>query len=257
MSFLPLVGGAYLLGTNRDESPVRGHARPPAVFQGPEGRSIMPLDPDAGGTWIRVDEYGRSLCILNGDQPVVPPPSEAPSRGTLVLELSECATLTEMHHLLKGRHADGLLAQRAFKLLIAELGANGLSATAALIEWNGRDVPRLWPLEGPCVLVSSAFDPAGVSAYRQSTFSCLSSMPTTDPDALAAAQSLWHASHAEDEPGGGTLSVCMHREEASTVSFTAVRVDAHRVQMTYQAGAPCEGARPVSVFLDTRGSRRR
>jgi hypothetical protein len=257
VSFLPLTDGAYLLGTNRDESFIRGHARPPAVFQRGKGRSIMPRDPDAGGTWVSVDEHGRCLCILNGDQPAVPSPAEAPSRGTLVLELAECATSIEMQHILQRRHAAGSLTQKAFKLLIVEPGGGGLSASAALIEWNGRDVPCLRVLEGPCVLVSSSFDPERVSAYRRRVFASLASMPTVDTDALVAAQSLWHAAHSEDEPGGGTLSVCMHREEASTVSYTAVHVDTHRVLMTYQAGAPCERGSPVSVSLDMSGPRAR
>ena len=51
-------------------------------------------------------------------------------------------------------------------------------------------------------------------------------------------------------PKGDTFTVCMHREEASTVSYTAVHVAAGRVFMAYLAGAPCQGGEPVRLSMD-------
>lgn len=253
VSFLPLARGAYLLGTNRDESPLRGRASPPEVSRGTTRNLIMPRDSDAGGTWVTVDDHGRCLCILNGDRPAVAPPAEAPSRGTLLLELAERLTPAEMLHVLQERHAARSLTQKAFKLLVVDPGEENMSAVAVLIEWNGRDAPFSRTLRGPFVLVSSSFDPEGVAAHRERAFVSLAAMSTEDPEALADAQSLWHASHSADEPSGGTRSVCMHREEASTVSYTAVCVDKHRVTMRYQPGLPCEGQSSVRVSLDVTG----
>ena len=201
----------------------------------------MPRDPDAGGTWVAVDQRGRCLCVLNGDRPAAPVPLQAPSRGTLLLELAGCTDPVAMQHELQRRLDAGELTHRAFKLFVAEPGQHGQPASATLIEWNGLDAPSAAVHTGPAAFVSSSFDPDGVARSRERAFASLASAPMGDPDALAAAQFLWHAAHSESAPQGDTYTVCMHREEAATVSFTAVRVDAQRIQMEYVDGPPCEG----------------
>jgi uncharacterized protein with NRDE domain len=253
VSFLPLPDGGYLLGTNRDESPRRGPALPPAVHEVSGRKLLMPRDSDAGGTWVAADDRGRCLCVLNGDRPAAPVPSEAPSRGTLLIELAVLETPAAMLQELQDRHAAGRLTQRAFKLLVVEPGRDGRPARATQIDWNGRDLPSSRSHPGPAAFVSNSFDPEGVALRRQHVFSALSSVPAQDPEALAVAQTRWHAAHSEEAPDGDTYTVCMHREEAATVSYTAVRVDAHRVQMGYVEGPPCEGRTARKVSLDRSG----
>src|SRR6516225_1952760 len=58
--------GGYHLLCNRDEK----NDRPPAIGPrlGERGwvRFIAPVDPRSGGSWIGVNEFGVSVCLLNG-----------------------------------------------------------------------------------------------------------------------------------------------------------------------------------------------
>ncbi len=242
VSFLPLPDGGYLLGTNRDESPGRAPAEPPTVRPLAGGRVLMPRDPDAGGTWIAVDDRGRCLCILNGDRPAAPPPEVAPSRGRLLTGLLDAPGIDEVACELAARHAAGALVEKAFKLLVVEPGAGSTPSCAALLEWDGVATPSRRDVCGPAVFTSSSFDPDGVAERRGRAFERLLDGDLRDEEVLRRRQAAWHASHEDDAPTGDTWSVCMHREEASTVSFTAVGVTAARVTMDYRAGSPCRGA---------------
>ena len=45
-----------------------------------------------------------------------------------------------------------------------------------------------------------------------------------------------HRSHI---PGPGPFSVCVHRQDAATLSYTEVRCDATQISMDYLGGNPC------------------
>ncbi len=53
-----------------------------------------------------------------------------------------------------------------------------------------------------------------------------------------------HASHA---PERGPYCMCMHREDAATVSYTEISVDLREATMRYHDGSHCESPEPVSV----------
>jgi hypothetical protein len=63
-----------------------------------------------------------------------------------------------------------------------------------------------------------------------------------DAEKLAA----FHRSHAS---GPSAYSVCMHRPEAATRSFTRVTVGADLVAMIYHAGPPGEPAQETEATL--------
>lgn len=271
VTFLPLPDGGYLLGTNRDESHRRTEARTPAV-RTLAGRPVLaPLDGDAGGTWIAADELGRSLCILNGDRPPASPvEAGAPSRGLLVLALMADPSAAAVRSALYERLRRGHLREKPFKLLVAEPGSGGAPARISRVDWDGRRLTA-GESDGPTLAVSSTFDTDGVAAYRSRAFAALraavlwpeaerlrrhgeergtaTAPPRLDVDALAALQHRWHASHAEHAAEGDAYSVCMHREDARTVSCTLVRVGPRRVAMRYQPGHPCAGAPLVEASL--------
>src|ERR1044072_8098209 len=94
--------GGYDLLCNRDEKRTRGGAVPPALIECGGLHSLSPTDPDAGGTWIAVNEYGLALCLLNG-----PPRPAERSRGLVIPELiwtrsiDDCAFLfSQLDHTL-------------------------------------------------------------------------------------------------------------------------------------------------------------
>ena len=68
-------------------------------------------------------------------------------------------------------------------------------------------------------------------------------------EALAGALNAFHASHHPDAPQGDARSVCMHRDEARTVSSTLVVVTGDQVSMRYRAGWPCQGGDVRTVAL--------
>ena len=45
--------------------------------------------------------------------------------------------------------------------------------------------------------------------------------------------------HQSHDPVPGPFSICVHREEAATVSYTEVRCSGQRISMSYRGGSPC------------------
>jgi hypothetical protein len=45
--------------------------------------------------------------------------------------------------------------------------------------------------------------------------------------------------HQSHQPRRGASSICMHRDDAQTVSYTQITATARRAQMRYAAGPPC------------------
>ena len=253
VTFLPLDDGGYLLGTNRDESPSRGEARAPDVRVTAGRRVLAPLDPDAGGTWIAADDLGRSLCILNGDGPPLASPPEDPlSRGVLVLRLMETPAIDSVEGRLRATVGTGRLAVKPFKLLVAEPGVEGRSAQAHLLLWDGHAIERV-EAHGPRMLVSSTFETDAVTRHRRDDFLAWRERhaEARGPQ-LVGALTAWHASHRAERPAGDAYSVCMHRDDARSVSFTLVRVGSESVSMGYRAGSPCVDGPMVDARLARR-----
>ncbi len=60
-----------------------------------------------------------------------------------------------------------------------------------------------------------------------------------------------HRSHA---PKRGPFSICMHRPDAATVSYTEVSISASRATMRYKAGPCCSNERTISRTISLRRS---
>jgi hypothetical protein len=259
VAFIPgLPGGGYLLATNRDESPRRGVAEAPARATIAGRQVLAPRDPDQGGTWIGLDEHGACVTVLNGDRPAATAPvEEPPSRGLLVLDLLEDLRFPSVREELERlRHAN-LLVHRPFKLVVVSpgpTGPGGREATMLRANWNGSYL-TFEEEQGPQCTVSSTFETDGVTASRRAAFQrfleeqgrLLGEVrgPEASPaavDRLAEALLGFHASHHPEAPEGDAYSVCMHRDEARTVSRTLVVVGRSEAVMRYHAGWPCQTA---------------
>jgi Transport and Golgi organisation 2 len=203
--------GGYELFCNRDEKHTRARALGPRIVQRDGVHVVSPADGDCGGSWISANEFGISVCLLNG-------PGPAPgkfSRGQLVTQLSGTRSAPEV----RARVADIDLSEYAgFTLLALEPGS-----PAEVLAWDGKEVLH----GGASPLVSSSFDPEGVRAARLRRF-------PANPD--AAALLLFHADHGLHASG---YSTCMHRDDAETVSFSRVSVTEAQVQFSYTPGASC------------------
>jgi hypothetical protein len=129
-----------------------------------------------------------------------------------------------------------------------------------LLHWTGHDSLVEWNGDYAMPLVSSSFDPEGVAAYRRR----LMHQSVAEQGSLdAGLLERFHASHA---PLPCAYSACMHREDASTVSFSRIRVSGTSIQFSYQDQAPCAQsllrtvameAHPSSLLLNLKRSSQR
>jgi hypothetical protein len=221
----------YHLFCNRDEKHTRRPASKPQLLTREGVRVLAPIDGDFGGSWIAVNEFGLSLALLNRG-----PGSPAQlSRGLLVMNLIAAPTLAEAAQ----RFAATDLSDFApFTLLGLSLGL-----PAAMLRWDRQESDVVTDADSHMPLVSSSVDPAGCETQRRSTLEQIRAKSLAlHPGALLA----FHRSHS---PAPGAQSVCMHRDDAQTVSFTWVTVDGVGANMYYAAGSPCRSMAGESLSL--------
>lgn len=266
LTFIPgLPGGGYLLATNRDERPTRGPAWAPMAQTLGARQLIAPRDSDEGGTWIGVDDRGMLLSVLNGDGPDAPSePVDPISRGVLVHELLADPRLSRVRDELEQRRRGGGMNYRPFKLVGVSPGPRSGDRPAHVLraEWTGTQL-AFEELSGPRCAVSSTYETEAVTNYRRAAFERFlveqrgPLRAATAPDAgapaveaLAECLAAFHAGHRLEAPEGDAFTVCMHREDARTVSTTLVLVTRTHVTMRYQAGWPCRDGESVVVQVD-------
>jgi hypothetical protein len=220
---------------NRDERRTRAAEAPPAETLRDGVRRIAPADGEAGGTWIAVNEYGLVVLVVNGYLRDDCEPMDAPrSRGRLVHDVAAARTSGELRTRLE---AHDLRRYRSFRMLGLHPDDTGLLAT-----WDTRSLDVVTDAEPYCPLLSSSHAASAVAAARLDAWSASTAATTRDVDALLA----YHAGHAH---GVSAYSVCMHRDDAETRSFTRVDVENERVRLAWTPGPPCRRARSVAVEL--------
>lgn len=234
LSWFPTSAG-YELFFNRDERRSRGPARPPTLRAG-SPRIVAPTDADAGGSWIAVNDRGLTVCLLNGYQSGDRTGTFV-SRGQIVLELARQRDVAAALAVLERQEVRRL---RSFQILAIDPHEQGTRT------WDGE---RLGPVESPSadeVVVSSSFLWVEVCRSRRETFRQI-----VDGKHRAAVHRRAHASHL---PERGPSSICMHREDARTVSFSHVVVDREAVRFSYLDDAPCRASTPTTTLRMTRVS---
>jgi len=221
ISFLPTAGG-FRLAMNRDEKRARVTALGPEVFRVGARRAIYPREPGAG-TWLAVNDAGLCLALINWHRIEREPPVKIQSRGTLIPALISAASTREIARRLRTM---SLRNVRPFRLIsIAPRGR-------ILTEWQW-DAVRLatrrhcWQIAH---WFSSGYDE--LEAEKQRARICSQS-------SLGRQGSLkkLHSSHL---PKRGPFSICMHRPDAATVSYSEVIATPERVTLRYRPGPPCQ-----------------
>jgi len=224
VSWINQEDGYHLL-CNRDELHTRKPALPPSVHERSDVRFIAPIDGDYGGSWIGVNQFGLSLCLLNryqdGEQSAT---GSKKSRGLLLAGLMDSPSRAEVHTSML---ETDLSRFQPFTLVALEPQKKAL-----LIHWTGRECVRDLDGEGAMPLSSSSYDPMGAGESRQQCFERLVSGSGKTPERLFG----FHASH---EPVRGPYSTCMHRDDARTVRFSWIRVGAGRIEFCYHPDSPC------------------
>jgi len=225
----------YQLFFNRDELNSRQPALSPEIKQHQNTRVIAPTDTDAGGTWISVNEHGLTLCLLNNYAAQEKIKDKAwISRGQLVLDLSHATdadSLLALFNAIEPNH------YRPFDLLILALNDH-----IHQLSWDGSELQLITNPEMP--LTSSSFQTEAVINSRVQQFHQITDL--TDSQLQH-----YHASHS---PERGAFSVCMHRDNGQTVSFSHISVNQAQVSFDYYDGSPCNAGEAHTTRLEIKSA---
>ena len=216
---------------NRDEKRSRVAALPPAAFKIGERRVLYPREP-SGGTWLAVNDAGLCLALINWHRIEREPVAKIESRGQIIPDLIEAKNSESLARKLRGM---SLGTRRPFRLIAIEPDQQLLG------EWQW-DLKSLKLQRHPWERrhwYSSGYNER--EAERSRTALC-------EAQSLGTLNSMrkLHASHL---PERGPFSICMHRSDAATVSYSEVSVRGPRIGMSYQAGAPCAGHARITRTL--------
>jgi len=225
LSFVPKVDG-FLIAMNRDEQRSRPKALPPALHRHGNMSALHPSEP-TGGTWIGINEAGLCIALINWYSRPQYTEKPAFSRGEIIPRLLACASWNEAEPILRSFPLDRLNPFRLFVIGEERLGLREYRSDGNALD--GIDHP--WT---PGHWFSSGHDEPSATEVRGTV--CRQAAGKPDQGTLPWLVQL-HSSH---DPAKGAESVCMHREDAVTVSLTTMDVSGNSAIMHYYQGAPCE-----------------
>jgi hypothetical protein len=241
LSILPFENGEFSLLINRDESVLR-----PAALDLMRGHSdgglefAYPVDAPSRGTWVGVNARGLALTLMNQHPENYERPPGLHSRGEIIPALLSALGA----HEAAGRMArlDPSPFPPFFLLALDQKGPYHA------LRWDGREKEFLTYERGPRLFASSALQTEETLLGRQQQFEKLLALLKNAPDSEAAKilQRRFHASH---NPARGAYSVCLHRDDAQSVSLTEISVRGLGVRLNYHAGPPCETAVESAAVL--------
>jgi len=214
---------------NRDEKRDRFAALSPEVVELERHRAIFPREP-TGGTWVSANDAGVCLALINWYRIEHKSKNDTLSRGLVIKTLAGKSTANEIATAVKKLPIRKL---RPFRLI-------------AIVPWERRVIEWRWNLQRLAIRnyewqrqhwFSSGFDERRAGLERQRVCDA-----KDEPESLSWLRRL-HRSHA---PKRGPFSICMHRSDAATVSYTEVSISASRATMRYKAGPCCSNERMIS-----------
>ncbi|MBP9146028.1 MAG: NRDE family protein [Thermoanaerobaculia bacterium] len=229
------AGDRFHFFFNRDERRTRAIGLPPGERQANGISYLSPTDPDSGGTWFAATVRGLILALLNRSIDGQPPAAGRRSRGSLIPALVGARDLPEVAALLRGLP---LVECAPFRLIANLPGEGALGAV-----WNGSDLQTQAITTDSGLLCSSSRGDLEVTRVRSELWTA-----RTGERAARGVEELrrFHRSHA---PTRSASSVCMHRDDASTVSHLEVLRETARVEVAYFDGAPCCAGAPERSTL--------
>ncbi len=226
LTFVPTEDG-YVAGMNRDEKRARPPAFFPQRFEFPGSDAIYPHEA-SGGTWIACNTYGNLLALLNwNDVRLHSMPAGQLSRGALIPELLPAAN--DLAHVSERYGQLDLAKFMPFRLI-------GFFFQESVINewrWGGLLRHELQFAWQKMHWFSSSISDALARRNRGRT--CARAAKQSSAEPVSSVRSL-HASH---DPSPGPFSVCVHRKDAVTVSYTEVSCNGTEISMAYRHGSPC------------------
>jgi hypothetical protein len=210
---------------NRDELKTREEALPPFARKTGELAWVAPADGRARGTWIAASARGLVLALLN--RSAGNPPADAASRGLLIPSLIGA---TGGESFVRGLAAVDLPRFAPFRMVALWRHLDD----GVVAAWDGDRLELEQVDAGAGLLCSSGLGDERAAAARTEVWNRLrAAAPEATPE-------LHRRFHRDHFPEPSAWSVCVHRPEAATVSFSEVELSAERVAMRYRPGPPCE-----------------
>jgi hypothetical protein len=228
VSFLPMEQG-FALAMNRDEKKSRVRGEKPRKQRTGRHFSLHPSEP-GGGTWIGINHRGLALALINWHAQPLNEHAQF-SRGIAVPHLLAAENLGRAAKLFASLPLERL---NPFRLIAVSLSER------ALAEWR-------W--DGNCLSLSqggwarshwfsSGRDEAGAARARAKI-----------ADRTLGTMSQLRRLHCSHQPERGAFSVCMHRDDAETVSYTEILAGQDGARMRHAAGALCKESLGAPSFL--------
>jgi hypothetical protein len=227
----------YRMAMNRDEKITLSAGLPPEIHEFDPARAIYPTDGN-GGTWFAVNEYGITLGLLNWNDVaarVIGPPKTR-SRGRVIPGLIGSQSLADMHDVIRLSTFGGMLPFRMvgvfpFEQQIWEWRWDATQLGVQVHGWKSQH----W-------FSSSVSDK---QAERLRGTVCGSAERESDAGSVSWLRRL-HGSHTG---GPGPFSLCVHREDVKTLSYSEIVVTPGHVQMGHFCGSPCTMAQihPIEI----------
>jgi len=177
--------------------------------------------------WTGANSFGVTYALLNWYSRPVSGIKEPISRGKLVESVAWLGAEKEVQDHVAGQE---LKRFRPFRLV----GVFGAEKKVSEWSWDGLELGVLEHSWESRHWASSGFDEAGAQQARRKVFDSLS-------DSQVSNGSQWLRSfHRSHLPVKGAMSICMHRSEAATVSYTEFVVERDLVTVNYFDGPLCE-----------------
>ena len=209
LTIIPQQQG-LLLTMNRDERRTRHEA---GLHDA--GMLCYPVDGEAKGTWVGVNQCGVTMALLNRYQE--PTREGAISRGHIIVDALQQggydAVLSYMQQLKPAQY-------NPFDCVVASVsGINHFT-------WTGSEFhQRTLPADTPLMLSSSSVNLEETLAHRRKLFN--SWLDSSDPHKTI------EQFHLYQQTGEESQSVMMARELSHTKSFTQIKIDDLTCQLSY------------------------
>lgn len=226
----------YVLLCNRDEHRTRLPASGPRIQRIRGVWAVAPLDGNHGGSWAGVNQFGLTLCLLNryGESTIAT--RGFVSRGLLIKDLLDSRSIEHVSERIGQIELDWFQPFTLLALSVAE--------PERLFEWTGNELQINDDPQSLMPLTSSSTETSAIISERRKL---LTEMVSKSGGINIGLLEQFHRSH---EPERGPRSICMHREDATTVSLSIVTVDLERARFGYQPGSPCKMNQVEEAFIE-------
>jgi hypothetical protein len=227
LSFMTRDSG-YLLAMNRDEKLERYAGELPESRM-LHGVSVIYPSDGASGTWISVNSFGITFALLNSNAVLGRglDGTGMRSRGQIIPTLGPSSSMAEAQKAAGMLDMEKTLPFRLVGVFPSEkmIGEWRWDSAQLQVQAHGWEL-RHW--------FSSSLSDKDAEKLRGTV--CRHAQHESDAGSIGWLRRL-HASHAG---GSGPFSLCVHRQDAATLSYGEVTCTPELVQMTHMRCSPCK-----------------